>query len=79
MYVCLNPILPEKKSLEIVNFIYMICKCIVTYGDEPIDTFYFPEVFLKIRVKYLIQISNDTNEFPAAAHITKMVYYMFLS
>lgn len=57
----------------------MICKCTLTDGDEPIDTFYFPEVILKIKVKYLSQISNDTNEFPAAAHITKMVYYMFLS
>lgn len=61
----------------------MIFKSIVTDGDEAIKsikTFYFPEDFLKIRVKCISQISNETNEFPAAAaYISKIVYCLFLS
>lgn len=47
-------------------------------ATELIETFSFPEDFLKVGAKCLSQISSDMNEFPAA-FISIMVYCMFLS
>lgn len=58
----------------------MVFISILADGDEATESiktfFFFPKDFLKLTVECLSQISSDRDEFPAASHISKIVYFM---